>query len=124
MDCTGRTDVLYVHPGAVAGFCYQPQKGVHIVCFQCLGLSIDPFVFPIDMHGSQDCPVRYRFLEFGQCFHEVGFRDLAQVILTKKAAKRFRFPGNGGVFIGQIRMICAAVDDAQVIAFLYIISLN
>ena len=44
-------------------------------------------------------------------------KDLQQVILAEESTQFLQFPGNGGIFIGQIGVVCAAVDDAQVITF-------
>ena len=113
LDGTGRRDVLQIHPGAAAGFRNETQEGVKVPLPERLGLPLHPLVLLIEMNGSEDRSVRYPVPQFRQRSKEIRLRDVPQNFFPKECADPFHLTRDGGVFLRQIRMVSAAVDDAQ-----------
>ena len=68
------------------------------------------------MDGPQHRPVSGLQPQSRQGSIKVLFRNLPQDILAEVGADFLQFPGNRGVLIGEIRVVGAAVDNAQGVA--------
>ena len=97
LRCTGRGNVLQVHPGAAAGLGNQTEEGFKITIPEGLRLKLNPLVLLIEMNGPEDCPIRHTVPQFGQCGKEIRLRDLPQDFLTEEPADLLQLAGDGSV---------------------------
>ena len=112
-NCARGGNILQVHPGTSAGFLYKLQKRIHVTGFQCFSLFQYTAILLINMDCSENCPVRNLAAKFWQRGIERIRWDLPQHFLSEKSSDFSHFCGNGGIFIGQVCMICATVDNTQ-----------
>ena len=104
---------MQIHPAGVAGFFCKPQEAFKVAAFQAVHLLGHPAVFVVLVDDPHDRPVTAFFPQGGNGGVEVLLGNLRHHILAKVFADRLHFPGNGGIFVGQIRMVGPGIDDAQ-----------
>ena len=68
------------------------------------------------MHGAQDGAVAGLFADLLELRIELRFVDLAQDLLAETARDAAHLLRDGGVFVGQIRVVRAGIEDAGRIA--------
>ena len=85
----------------------------NIIGFQCLGLQGNPLVIGIEVQGPQDCTIAGFPTDSCQGLDEIGFRHFAQMVFAKTGRYGFHLCWDRGVFVGEVTMVGAAVDDAQ-----------
>ena len=112
----GGSDILQIHPGAVAGFIHQLQEGINVVPVQGFDLMFHTVIFLIDMERTQDCAVRYFIAKLRNLLDKILLGNLPQVITAEAAAKLRQLPGDCSILVGEVSMIGAAIDDADTIA--------
>ena len=97
----------------MAAFRDQLQEGFKISPLQGCNLPGHPGIVLIEVDGSQHRPVAAGFPQLGDSGIEISLIDLGQYILAEMGADGLQFLGDGGIFIGQVRMIRAGINDAQ-----------
>ena len=112
----GGHHILQIEPGGAAGLVHQLQEAGKIFGFQSLHLQRDPAVVVKEVHGAQDGPVTGSGADLFQTGVEGVLVHLPQMLLAENGAHGLHFPGNRGILIRQIRMICAGIDDAEGVA--------
>ena len=115
---TGGRNVLQIHPGAAAGFVDQLQECIKVIPAQCFCHLLDPVIFLVDMQGSKDRTVGDLTPKLRELPDKLLSGDLPQIVPVEAAAQLRQFLRDRCVFIGQIRMICTGIDNAQAVSVL------
>ena len=106
-------DILQVHIRGVTAFLDKLQEGLKITLFQSCHLLGHPGILLVEVDGTEHRTVAALLTQLRNCVKEICLIDLGQHILAKIGADGLNLTGNGSVFIGQIRMVSAGIDDAQ-----------
>ena len=106
-------DVLQIHIGRIAALLHQAQESIKVPRLQRRHLLGHPGVLLVEVDGPQYRPVTAGFPKRRHPGIEVLLVDLGQDLLAELGADRLQFAGDGGVFVGQVRVAGLAVDDAQ-----------
>lgn len=105
--------VLQQAPGGFPGFPNKAKKGVKITVSQHLLLRQYPPVLIPHMDCPQDSAVSRGGPQVGEPVPEIIFGYVPQKFSAKEGTHGFQFPGNGGIFIGQVGMVRPGINDAQ-----------
>ena len=105
--------VLQVHPAGAAALLDQLQEALEIALFQRCHLLGHPGVLLVEVDAAHDGPVAAGFAQLGDTGIEVLLVDLGQDLLAELGGNGLDLAGNGGILVGQVRMVGAGVDDAQ-----------
>ena len=108
-----RGDVLQIFPGGAAGVVDQGQEPLRVAVFQGLHLAQHPAVLVEHMDGPQHRPVPGGPADLRQAAVKFRLLHLAQDLRSEQAAHGPQLPGDGGVCIGESRVVRAAVHHAQ-----------
>ena len=109
----GGDDVLQVFPAAVAGFVDQTQESAEIALAQSGDLFCHAVVVGINMEGTQHRAVAALPAAFRQLCKEGVKGHIPQHLAAAHSGHSAAFGGDGGVFVGQVGMVCAGVQNAQ-----------
>ena len=113
---SGGDHVLQVPPAGEARGPDQGQKRAKVVSPQGLHLLLHPPILLVDVDGPQRGPVPGLPAQHRQGRVKLALRNLPENALAEVGADLPQLPGYGGVFVRQIRVVRAAVDDAQSMA--------
>ena len=105
--------VLEEAPAGEAGITDQRQKGQEVPGAQGLHLPLHPQVVLVDVDGPEDRPVPDLGPDLGQTGVKVRLRHLPEDLFAEAGADLPQLGGDGGVLVRQVRVVRAAVDDAQ-----------
>ena len=105
--------ILKIHPAGVAGFLCKPQEAFKVAPFQTGHLLGHPAVFVVFVDDPHHRTVTALFPQGGNGGVEIRLWDFRHHGLAEVVADSLHLPGNGGILVGQIRMVSPGIDDAQ-----------
>ena len=89
------------------------EECIEVFIAQCRCQNFYALVLLVHMNGTKDGAIRNLLSQFRKLLQEFLFRNLTEDVLAKEAAHFFQFIGDCRIFISQICVVSAAVNDAK-----------
>ena len=106
-------DILQVHVRGMPGLLRNAQEPREVARVQRVSLARRALVLRKEMDGAQDGTVADLSPQLRDRRAELSFGHVAQDGFAEECGNRSHFKGNRGVFVRQVGMVRARVDDAE-----------